>query len=230
MKIIFVSVSILIVFSLNIFSQTAPERDVQFWSDAQVSIPLVKKKDKNGKEVEKISFFVTGVLRGGKNITRFVDERIGAGVDISINRYLSVTPSYLYRAGQPFANRKEYEHRLRFDASLEKKWTSFSIKDRNRVEYRIRHSRADSVRYRNKFQFKIPVKNDGKEIFAPFVATEPFYDFSAKAWTRNEFSAGISKKFTPRTSADFFYLLQNNRGNAFKYVNVIGVSLKYKVD
>lgn len=219
-----------ILFSTDVFSQKAPKRDFQFWNDTQVSFPLIKTKNKNNKEIEKLSFFVSGTLRVGRNISHFVDERIGAGFDIYINKYVSLTPSYLYRAGQPFAGRKEYEHRLRFDASLEKKWTDFSIKDRNRIEYRIRNSRPDSVRYRNKIQLKIPVKNDGKEIFAPFIATEPFYDFQAKHWTRNEFSAGISKKFTPNASADFFYLLQINRGNAFKTVNVIGVNLKFKVD
>lgn len=223
-------ITALLCFTVNGFSQTAPEKDVQLWFDTQISFPLIKKRDKNNKEIEKASFFITGVLRGGRNISHFVDERIGAGFDININNYVSISPSYLYRGGQPFAGRKEYEHRLRFDASFEKKWSSFSIKDRNRVEYRIRHSRSDSVRYRNKIQLKIPVRKNDQEIFAPFVAIEPFYDFGEKAWNRNEFSAGISKKFTSKASADFFYMLQSNRGNAFKRVNIIGVSLKFKVD
>lgn len=223
-------ITALLCFTINSFSQTAPEKDVQLWFDTQISFPLIKKRDKNNKEIEKASFFITGVLRGGRNISHFVDERIGAGFDINVNNYVSISPSYLYRAGQPFAGRKEYEHRLRFDASFEKKWSSFSIKDRNRVEYRIRHSRSDSVRYRNKIQLKIPVRKNDQEIFAPFVAIEPFYDFGEKAWNRNEFSAGISKKFTSKASADFFYMLQSNRGNAFKRVNIIGVSLKFKVD
>ena len=217
-------------FAVNVFSQTPPEKDLQLWFDTQVSFPLIKKKNKDNKEIEKVSFFVSGVLRGGQNISHFIDERVGAGFDININNYVSISPSYLYRAGQPFAGRKEYEHRLRLDASFEKKWSSFSIKDRNRIEYRIRHSRSDSVRYRNKIQLKIPVKKNEKEMFAPFIATEPFYDFSEKAWNRNELSAGISKKFTSNASADFFYMLQSNRGNAFKRVNIIGVSLKFKVD
>lgn len=219
-----------VLFAVNIFSQTPPESDFQSWNDIQISFPLVKKKDKNNKEVEKLAFFVSGTLRVGRNLSHFVDERIGAGFDIFVNKYVTLTPSYLYRAGQPFAGRKEYEHRLRFDIGLEKKWTAFSIKDRNRIEYRIRNSRSDSVRYRNKIQLKIPVKDDGKEIFAPFVATEPFYDFQAKTWTRNEFSAGISKKFTSNASGDFYYMLQSNRGNTLKTINIIGVSLKFKID
>lgn len=220
------SFAISVLFSVKIFSQTLPERDFQSWNDIQLSFPLIK----NDKEVEKLSFFVSGTLRVGRNLSHFVDERIGAGFDIFVNKYVSLTPSYFYRAGQPFAGRKEYEHRLRFDVSLEKKWSAFSIKDRNRIEYRIRNSRSDSVRYRNKIQLKIPVKTDGKEIFAPFVATEPFYDFQAKAWTRNEFSAGISKKLSPNASGDFYYMLQSNRGNVLKTINIVGISLKFKVD
>jgi hypothetical protein len=231
MKNIFIGFFALIVFfSANLYSQTAPEKDFQFWFDTQISFPLIKTKDKNDKEIERLSFFVTGVLRGGRNLSHFIDERAGAGFDIYVNKYVSLSPSYLYRAGQPFAGKKEYEHRLRFDASIEKKWSSFSIRDRNRVEYRIRNSRPDSVRYRNRIQLRIPVKRNAAEIFTPFVSTEPFYDFSEKAWTRNEFSAGISRRFAPNASADFFYMLQTNRGNAFKTVNIIGASLKFKVD
>ncbi|MEO6587895.1 MAG: hypothetical protein ABIP06_01090, partial [Pyrinomonadaceae bacterium] len=92
-----------------------------------------------------------------------------------------------------------------------------------------------SVRYRNKTTLKISIKSDGKEVFSPFVADEPFYDFREKAWTRNEFSAGISKDFVGKffgaakdrkITTEFFYMLQNNRGTSFKYVNIFGAYLK----
>lgn len=230
-KILIVFFTAAVLFTANNFAQSAPpENDFQFWNDTQISFPLIKTKDKHNKEIEKLSFFISGTLRFGRNYTHFVDERIGGGFEIFVNKYLTLAPNYLYRAAQPYAGRKEYEHRLRFDASLEKKWSSFSIKDRNRIEYRIRNAHTDSVRYRNKIQLKIPVVSDKKEIFAPFVATEPFYDFEASAWTRNELSAGISKKFTPKASADFFYLWQHNRGNVLRNVNALGISLKFKVD
>ena len=228
-KFFFSLFAVIILFSAN-FSQTPPERDFQSWNDIQISFPIIKTKDKNDKEVEKLSFFVSGALRFRQNISRFADERIGAGFDIYVNKYVSVSPSYLYRAGQPFAGRKEYEHRLRFDVNLEKKWSAFSIRDRNRIEYRIRNSRSDSVRYRNRIQLRVPVKSEGKEIFTPFVGTEPFYDFQEKAWTRNEFSAGVSRKFSSNASGDFYYMLQSNRGNVLKTINILGISLKFKVD
>ncbi|MGI9055748.1 MAG: DUF2490 domain-containing protein [Pyrinomonadaceae bacterium] len=217
------SVAFIILTAISVSAQSAPERDTQLWNEFTVSIPIKSTADK-------LSVFVSGGLRIGQNLRHFIDERIVAGFEYKFNKYFSYSSSYLYRAGQPFKNRKEYEHRVRFDLSIENKWKKFSLKDRNRVEYRMRQSRSDSVRYRNKIQLKIPVKKDGREIFAPFVADEPFYDFSVKKFTRNEFSAGISKKFNKNFSADFYYILQNNRGNSFKYVNIGVVNLKYTVD
>ena len=115
---------------------------------------------------------------------------------MKFNNHLTFSPSYLYRAGQPFAGRKEYEHRVRFDVTAENKWDKFSLKNRNRIEYRIRNSRSDSVRYRNKIDLQNSHSQKTiKNFFHRFVADEPFYDFQAKYWTRNEFSAGISKDF-----------------------------------
>ena len=180
-KIIFLF-ALAFLMSLGINAQQAPEKDTQFWNETTVSIP-VKGTD------DKLSVFINGNIRVGQNLKHFVDERIGGGFDYKFNKNVSYSSSYLYRAGQPFKSRKEYEHRLRFDLTFENKWKNFSIKDRNRIEYRIRNSRSDSVRYRNKFQFKVPVKKDGKELFSPFVADEPYYDFSVKKFTRNEFSS-----------------------------------------
>jgi hypothetical protein len=222
---------IFIFSAFNVFSQTAaPETDVQFWSDTSVAVPLVKKKNKQEKDVEKIGFFLTGAFRAGGNVSRPIDKRIGFGFDFFVNQYFRFTPSYFYRAGQPDKFKKEYEHRVRFDFNLGKKWSRFSLSDRSRIEYRIRNSTADSVRYRNKLQLNIPVKKNNEEIFTPFVATEPFYDFRARKWTRNEFSVGVNRKINNNLSADFFYLLQNNRGSGLRIVNAFGVNLKFKID
>lgn len=217
------SIAFIILIAISVKAQSAPERDTQFWNEMTVSIPIKNTGDK-------LSVFVSGGLRIGQNVRHFVDERIGAGFVYKFNNNVSYSSSYLYRSGQPFKNRKEYEHRIRFDLSLENKWKNFSLKDRNRFDYRILHSRSDAVRYRNQIQLKIPVKKDGKEIFAPFFADEVFYEFKVKKFTRNEISAGISKKFSKNFSADFYYQLRRNRGNSFKYVNIGGINLKYTVD
>jgi hypothetical protein len=214
--------------AIHTFSQTnAPESDFQIWNDTQIAIPLVRSKD---KKTERVSLIFYTTLRTGENSKRFIDERIGAGFEFRVNKYLTLTPNVIYRAGQPVTGGREYETRLRFDVGLEKKFKYFSIKDRNRIEQRFRNSRVDSTRYRNKFQITVPVKRGDKELFAPFAATEPFYEFQSKHWSRNEFTVGISKKFNSAMTAEFFYLLQNNRGNTLRYVNVAGINLKFKID
>ncbi len=214
--------------AVNFFAQsTAPESDFQVWNDTQIAIPLIKSKD---KKIDRVSLIFYTTLRTGENSKRFIDERIGAGFEFRINKYLTLTPNFMYRAGQPVTGGREYETRLRFDVGLEKKFNHFAIKNRSRIEQRFRNSRADSTRYRNKFTFTVPIMRGKEELFAPFVATEPFYEFQSKHWTRNEFTVGISKKFNSAFTAEFFYLLQNNRGNTLRYVNVAGINLKFKID
>ncbi|MCW5958964.1 MAG: DUF2490 domain-containing protein [Pyrinomonadaceae bacterium] len=228
-KILTVIVSIA-MFSVIGYSQTN-DHDTQIWNETTLVFPIYKAKDQNGKESEKLSGFVSGTLRLGQNARHFVDERIGIGLDYKVNNYLSFSPSYIYRAGQPTRNRKEFEHRLRFDLTVEKKFKYFSLKDRNRIEHRIRHFRDDTTRYRNKLTLKVPIKyKDGKDLFAPFVADEAYYDFRQDRWFRNEFSVGISRKLSGNTSADFYYMVQSNKAvTTLKDIDIFGISLKIKL-
>lgn len=226
-------VFVFFIFSVvPVFSQTsAPESDFQVWNESTVTVPLIKTKDSNGKDVEKLDVFFNGVIRFGNNVQNASDRRLGFGFNYKINKYLTFTPAYLYVAAQPAKNgRIDYESRLRFSLTAEKKFSKFTIRDRNMIEHRIRNSRSDSTRYRNRFQFLYPVKKDGKELFTPYVYDEVYYDFTEKEFTRNDISAGITKKFNDNFSADFFYLFRNSKGSTLKYVNAVGVNLKFKID
>jgi hypothetical protein len=205
-----------------------PETDFQIWNDTTVTIPVIQQKDKKGKEFDRLAIFFTGTLRLGQNRATLVDERIGAGLDLALNHAFTFSPNYLYRAEQPGPGRKAFEHRIRFDLTYEHKWKTFSIKNRGRIEYRIRNSHDDSVRYRNKFTFKVPVKRDGKEILAPFVADEPYYDFTAKEWSRNDLTVGIAKTFG-KVGTEFFYVWRHNRRGLPQDINAVGVNLKFKL-
>ncbi|MBX7174365.1 MAG: DUF2490 domain-containing protein [Pyrinomonadaceae bacterium] len=218
------------IFSFPVFSQNLPKSDTQWWNDVTITKPLIKSKDSKGKEFDRFSIFFNGTLRFGNHLKTAIDERVGFGFDIKVNHFLTLTPSYLYRSNKPNLSVREYESRFRFAATLEKKFAKFSIKDRNLIEYRMRNSHADSTRYRNKFTFTVPILKDKKELFAPFVADEPYYDFSIKHWSRNEFSAGITKKFTNNFTGDFYYLRQDNRSGTPKAVNAVGMSFKIKLD
>lgn len=230
----FIILTALICFiSANAYSQTTvDDDDVQFWNETTVSFPILKTEDKDGEKATKLSGLIIGSFRVGQNVSRFVDERVGFGLDYKINKYFTLSPSYIYAAAQPERNKNEFEHRARLDFSAEKKWKKVTLKNRNRVERRIRHSRNDTTRYRNRLQLVIPVKNsEGEELFAPFVGDEVFYDFREKDWTRNEFTAGIGKKLNANTSAEFFYTLRTNSSSStLRSVNIFGVNLKFTID
>lgn len=220
------------LFSYSGFSQTPPpEDDVQFWNDTSVTFPLLKTTGNDGKETTRLEGFISGTLRLGQNVRHFTDERIGGGINYKINKYFSASTSYLYSADQAYKGaRRGFEHRLRFDFEAGKKWKNFSVKDRNRIEYRIRNSRSDSARYRNKIQAQFPIRRDNREIVTLFVADEPYYEFSQNAWTRNEFSVGVSRSFTPNFTGELFYMLQNSTGTVLRRRDIIGINLKFKID
>lgn len=225
-------IAVSIIFSILIFvtaspAQTAPPvREMQSWNDIQLTVPLVKAKDKKS---DKVNLVFQGTLRFGDNLKRFSDERIGFGLEFKVKPFLSFLPSYLYRAAQPYGTKKEMEHRIRFEATLEKKFPKASLKSRSRIEYRVRGSMPDSTRFRNRFTLSVPVKQGKKELFAPFVADEPFYDFSKKTWTRNEFSAGISKKISSTLTVDVYYLYQRNKTTILKEIHAIGTAFKFRI-
>ena len=196
----FVVLLLLVSAGVAIGQDSPPETDFQVWNETTFALPVVKAKDEKGKSFDRLTLLLIGSLRLGQNRLAPVDERIGGGFDVVLNKHFNFSPTYLYIAAQPARGRKEFEHRLRFDVTFNHNFKHFSIKDRNRVEYRARHSRSDSVRYRNKFTFSVPVNRDGKELFTPFISDEPYYDFAAKQWSRNDFSPGIGKKFTDKLS------------------------------
>lgn len=224
-KTLFAAVAIVFVFTNISFSQAA-ETDFQLWNETTFVKPVLKTKDSKGKDVARLSLLFFGTLRLGQNRAFPVDKRVGTGFELRLNDSFTFTPTYLYRSGNPGRNVKEYEHRIRFDLTYQKKWKHVAIKNRDRVEYRVRNSRSDTVRFRNKFTFLVPVKNDGVEIFTPFVSTEPYYDFSAKNWSSHELWVGISRKLTKTVSAEFFYVRRDNRTGAPRHINGVGANFK----
>jgi hypothetical protein len=202
--------------------------DNQVWNETQFVFPIAKQKHESGRTSE-LSFFVLGIARFGQNARHFSDERVSFGFNYKYNKYVTLTPSYLYSAAQPAAHKKAFESRFRFAVSLENKWKKFSIDDRNLVEYRLRNSTADTIRYRNRFRFLVPVVKGDKEIFSPYVADEVFYDSLTKKISRNEIYLGLVRKLTPNISADMFYMWRMNRIGTPKNLNIIGVNLKIKI-
>lgn len=223
----------LLLIILSIFAAinvSAQDTDFQVWNETKLIIPIIKEKKDGEKPVTKVSLLFFGTLRLGQNRLFPVDKRGGGGLDIHLNKYFSFSPTYVYRASEARRGRREFEHRIRYDFTIEKKWNSFSLKDRHRFEHRIRNSKPDSARYRNKLTLKVPIKREGKELFAPYAADEIYYDLRDSRFTTNRFFAGISRKLNPNVSADFYYVFNYNRFSSPKYIHGVGVDLKITID
>lgn len=221
---------LLILFSASVFPQSADDNsDIVGWSDVTVGIPLIEKEE-NGKKVDKLALNFTAAYRFGRNLKRPIDQRAGVAFTYRINKYFSVGSGYLYRRFRPTEARRQYEHRILFFLLAEKQWTKIVLKNRALTTYLIRHSRPDTVVYRNRIQANFPVRKDKKVLFSPFIADEPFYDFSQKRWFRNDFYAGITKQFTKKFGADFFYVRQGFNVGTLRQTNGFGISFRYRID
>lgn len=197
-------------------SPTPPQDDVQNWNEVQFIVPLSPR----------LELTFTGQLRIGRDLTRPVSERGGASLDLSAGEYLSFSAGYLYVASQPFAGQKDYENRLLFSGTVRlPPLRRFTISNRNLVEVRLRNSRANSTRYRNRVQVDRPVEIRGFRL-GLFASDEVFYDFSLNRWSRNRFSAGVSRRFSDRYTGDVYYLRQNDGFSRPGDLHIIGTTLR----
>jgi Protein of unknown function (DUF2490) len=200
-------------------AQTPPPRDDnQFWSEVQVIAPLHQKVD----------LMLIGVLRVGRNFNRPVDERIGGAIAFKPNKYLTLAPTYLYVAQQPFARSNITEHRL--VANITGKFTlgRLTFTDRNLIERRVRHSSRDFTVYRNRLQLDYPVKI-GAFAFKPFVADEIWYSTNPgpqRGWTRNRIGGGIIKQIGEKSNFELFYLHQHDGRARPGNVHALGALLR----
>jgi hypothetical protein len=193
-----------------------PRDDTQQWTEVHFIFPLNKKVDLT---------LVTG-LRVGRDLSHLVDERVGVQVAFRPNQYLTLSPGYLFRASQPVAGIKLYEHWAFGFATVRVPLARrFRLSDRNFYEYRFRQSQADTSRYRNRLQLERPVKIGGRT-FTPFVADEAWYDFKLRDWSRNRFFAGVTRRFTKKLSGEFFYMRQGDRRARPGDLNTIGSTFR----
>lgn len=199
-------------------AQSVDRTDNQQWTDVQLAVPVTKNFD----------FNILGTLRLGRDISRPVDERVGAGFTWKIGKYWQVSPNYLHIGMQPFRGRKVWENRLSLPVTLRFNVDKFRLSDRNLIERRLRNSGARSTRYRNRFQVEHRV-GDKEWNLSLYVADEVFYDWSIDRWVRNRFTIGASKVFNKHFTQDFYYLRQNDGVSVPGDLNVIGSTLRLRL-
>ena len=207
-------------------SPPPPRDDQQLWTEWQLVKPLTKTKD----------LIIIGVLRLGREWQRPVDERIGAAVAFKLNKYLTLSPTYLYVDQQPFAGRRINEHRLIFNATGKLYLGKFTFTDRNLYERRVRHNSPDFTMYRNRLQIDHPARLGSFE-FKPFIADEIFYSSQAgganggrQGWSRNRVAAGILKQIRENLYGEFFYLYQMDGISRPGNVHAVGTLIRFTLN
>lgn len=207
------------------FSQSAPlPSQFQSWNEVQLIVPIAHAKDAKGKKIDKVTATLSGILRIGRSNLDFLDNRLSTTVDFRVNRYLSLLTSVMYRKDEITVNQRRFETRLDAGATLSKTWSKFSFRDRNLFEHRFRNGRADLNLYRQRIQISRPVTFNKKELFAPFISEEGYYDLQLKSWVQNEFYAGITRRLNKKTSIDIAYVRNDTRP-----INVNGISLSLRI-
>ena len=192
--------------------------DNQFWSDYQLAVPVTKQ----------IDFNILGTLRLGRDVSRPVDERVGAGFTFKFGQHVTISPSYLHIGMQPFARRRVWENRLTLPVVFAFKLDKFTLRDRNQIERRYRNSGLKTWRYRNRFQVEHPVGSD-KLGLSLFISDEVFYDSAVDRWVRNRFAVGAIKVFNKHYTQDFYYMRQNDGVSIPGDLNIIGTTLRFRL-
>jgi hypothetical protein len=199
-------------------SATAPRADNQVWTDVQLAVPLNDKTD----------LVLLGVLRLGRDITRPVNERIGAGISTKIGKHLTLFPFYQHIASQPIATNHSTEERITLEATAKFPIKHFTLSDRNRLEFHFRSPPLHFTQYRNRLHLEHPLKINRFELEG-FIADEVFYDSIASAWIRNRFSIGFAKKFNRHFSLELYYLRQNDSHSHPGDINALGNAFKFRL-
>jgi hypothetical protein len=208
MKIIF-SLIFLILLGFSAFAQSPSSARTEFqeWNEVQLIYPLKQEKNKKGKTFDRVTATFSGIFRfGQRNLSQIVDSRAGLTLDFRVNKFVHAYAGYQYKTDENLPNTRSFEQRLSFALGLEKTWQKFTFKERNMYERSFRVHRTDSNRYRQRFQVSYSITKKDKELFAPYISEEGYWDLDARTWVRNEFYAGITKKFTKKISMDFYYI------------------------
>jgi hypothetical protein len=214
----------ILIFSTNMLAQV--QTDKQLWTNVDFIVGLKKEKDSNGKTFDRIAMNLSLINRFGDDISRPVDQRIGATFDFRVNKFLTLSAGYLYQKATPSKTIKNYESRLSFAATLSKRFGNINLKTRQQIEHKFRNGREDNKNYRPLFQANYFVVKNDKELFSPFVSNESYYDTLSKSWNRNEFRAGITKSLNKKVSADFYYIRLDTKTLD---ANGLGLGLRFKL-
>lgn len=168
-------------------------------------------------------FVLLGITRFGRDVSRPVNERIGAGVSFKLGKYFTLFPFYLHVASQPTSSNHNTEERITLEATAKFPLGKFVFIDRNRVEFHLHSPPPNFTQYRNRIQLEHELGFGGLD---GFVADEFFYDSIASAWIRNRMYVGIIKKVNKHLSLEVYYVRQNDSHSHPGDIHAIGSTFK----
>ncbi len=198
--------------------QLVEQDDVQSWNDLQVTVPLSKKLDVFGQ----------ATFRFGQDISRVNDRRLAFGFVWKPHKLLSVSPFYwnITMRNSRGLFRQEQRLNLRITYRFPFKSKVFGLSHRSWIERRLRQPQ-DSWRYRPSLTFERDIKNIIPAAKLYFTE-EVFYDSILKKFSRNRFTAGVTKTLTKQLSLDVYYMRQNDGFSRRGDLHVIGTSFKVR--
>src|SRR4030095_14256172 len=123
----FARLGFLLLFATSIcFGQSGvPDTAFKVWSETIFILPVLRSTDSKERTVDRLSLLLVTSLRLGQNRLAPVDERIGGGFDLRLNKNFNFSPTYVYVASQPSRLRHDFEHRARFDLGYTRSFEHF---------------------------------------------------------------------------------------------------------
>ena len=212
------------------FGQSSLDSDFQFWNETTFVMPIISTPANGSGKKDKLSLLILQTNRVGTNGLHAADERIGFGFDAVVNRYFSISPTYVYRAAHALPKHWQYEHRFRVDATLSADWNSIGVKNRNRVERLIRNSRSDLTRFRNRTTVRTPLNPESKHRIDAFGIVEPNYEFTRGIWTVLDVGGGVSTKLTNNLATEVYFIHRGPLRDRVPHINAIGFNFKLNLD
>jgi hypothetical protein len=199
------------------FSELNGEGDWQYWSAVSVE----------GQLTPKARVEIEEEFRFGDDIGDYYRAHTQILFGYKVLDWLEIAPGFR----EIFEEKSDVfkpEHRPQID--ITGKWSlagGWELSDRNRVEYRDKSGKPNSVRYRNQIKLKFPISWTQWKI-RPYAAEEIFIESEGEGFNRNRVTAGLEAKILEHLKADLYFLWQATDSND-DWINnyILGSKLKF---
>lgn len=206
----------LCLFAVSLAVGQVDEDDLQHWNDTNIIVNVHGKAD----------LFFPVTFRWTRNVTRFNEGRVGAGIVLKPTKRLSITPFYQLIRARNSAGNFRTENRYHLRAVYRFPVIKFGLSHRSQLEYRDRTTAANTWRYRPSVTIEKTLPQTFIKNARIFATEEPFYDSASGRFSRNRFSIGAGKSFNKNLALDIYYLRQDDNFSGPAVVHVIGTVWK----